>query len=87
VKFPDPSLYLTHILESIELAQSYVEGVEYLEFCDSQQLQDAVVRRVEINGGEWRVVLTAPGLPETRLRLVGTWAVEWAPSTAGRCAR
>jgi len=50
VKFPDPSLYLTHILESIELAQSYVEGVEYLEFSDSQQLQDAVVRRIEIIG-------------------------------------
>jgi uncharacterized protein with HEPN domain len=50
VKPPDPTLYLTHILESIELAKSYVAGVDYIEFSESQKLQDAVVRRIEIIG-------------------------------------
>jgi uncharacterized protein with HEPN domain len=50
VKSSDPSLYLTHILESIEFAQSYVADVDYLAFSENQQLQDAVVRRIEIIG-------------------------------------
>lgn len=50
MKYRDPSLYLTHILESIELARSYVAGVEYVEFSENPQLQDAVVRRIEIIG-------------------------------------
>lgn len=50
MKSPDPSLYLTHILESIELARSYVAGIEYREFSGSQKLQDAVIRRIEIIG-------------------------------------
>ena len=50
MKSPDPTLYLTHILESIELAKSYVLGVDYIEFSESQKLQDAVIRRIEIIG-------------------------------------
>lgn len=46
----DPSLYLTHILESIEFAESYVAGIDYIGFSENQQLQDAVVRRIEIIG-------------------------------------
>ncbi len=50
MKSPAPELYLTHILESIELARSYVAGINFVEFSGNQQLQDAVVRRVEIIG-------------------------------------
>jgi len=50
VKDRDPILYLTHVLESIELASAYVEGVDFQRFSESQQLQDAVIRRVEIIG-------------------------------------
>jgi uncharacterized protein with HEPN domain len=50
VKSSDPTLYLTHILESIELARSCVEGVDYVEFSESRKLQDAVIRRIEIIG-------------------------------------
>ncbi len=46
----DPALYLMHLLESVELARSYVAGVEYAAFCESQKLQDAVVRRIQIIG-------------------------------------
>ena len=47
MKSPDPTLYLTHILESIELAKSYVQGVDLIEI---QKLQDTVIRRIEIIG-------------------------------------
>jgi len=46
VKDRDPSLYLTHVLESIDLARSYVEGVDFQRFSESQQLRDAVIRRI-----------------------------------------
>lgn len=46
----NPALYLTHILESVALAQSYVKDAQFVDFLDDQQLQDAVVRRIEIIG-------------------------------------
>ena len=46
----NPRLYLTHILESIELIESYVSGVDLSEFAADQEKQDAVVRRIEIMG-------------------------------------
>lgn len=50
MKSPDPILYLTHILEGMELAKSYVQGLDLIEFSESQKLQDAVIRRIEIIG-------------------------------------
>ena len=50
MKRRDPRLYLTHILESIALVESYVEGLELAAFADDQEKQDAVVRRIEIMG-------------------------------------
>jgi uncharacterized protein with HEPN domain len=50
VKPSDPALYLAHILESIALVQSYVAEIDLAAFSDSQQIQDAVVRRLEIIG-------------------------------------
>ncbi len=72
MKDRDPSLYLTHVLESIELARAYVEGVDFRRFSESQQLQDAVIRRIEIIGeavknlpAEMRDA--APGVPWRRI--------------------
>jgi uncharacterized protein with HEPN domain len=50
VKRADPRLYLTHILESIDLVESYVEGVDIIAFSEDREKQDAVVRRLEIMG-------------------------------------
>jgi uncharacterized protein with HEPN domain len=46
----DPALYLTHILESADLIESYVRGFDFETFRSDQQRQDAVVRRIEIMG-------------------------------------
>ena len=46
----DPTLYLKHILESITLVESYVQGVKLAAFSEDQQKQDAIVRRIEIMG-------------------------------------
>lgn len=46
----DPRLYLTHILESADLIESYVAGVDLLNFSEDRQRQDAVVRRLGIIG-------------------------------------
>lgn len=46
----DPRLYLAHILESADLVASYVRELDLVAFVDDQQLQDAVVRRIEIIG-------------------------------------
>jgi uncharacterized protein with HEPN domain len=46
----DPALYLSHILESADLIQSYVHGLDLETFRRDQQRQDAVVRRIEIMG-------------------------------------
>jgi len=46
----DPALYLSHILESADLIESYVRGLDLKTFRQDQQRQDAVVRRIEIMG-------------------------------------
>lgn len=50
MRSPDPRLYLTHILESIDLIESYVAGVNLVAFSEDHEKQDAVVRRLEIMG-------------------------------------
>jgi uncharacterized protein with HEPN domain len=50
VRHPDPRLYLTHVLESIDLVESYVAGVDLVAFSEDPEKQDAVVRRLEIMG-------------------------------------
>jgi uncharacterized protein with HEPN domain len=50
VRRPDPRIYLTHILESVELIESYVAGIDLPAFAEDQEKQDAVVRRIEIMG-------------------------------------
>lgn len=43
-------LYLTDILESIDLIEQYVNGIDPHFFITSKEKQDAVVRRIEVIG-------------------------------------
>lgn len=46
----DTEVFIEHILECIELIEGYVENVTQEVFLNSVQLQDAVMRRIEIIG-------------------------------------
>ena len=46
----DPLLFLTHIFESIEYIEEYTFGKDFEEFLEDTQLQDSVIRRIEIIG-------------------------------------
>ena len=46
----DPKIFIEHILECIERIEEYVKGITKDEFFSSGQLQDAVIRRIEIIG-------------------------------------
>jgi uncharacterized protein with HEPN domain len=50
------TVFIKHILESIELIEEYVKDVGKEEFYDNQQLQDSVVRRFEIIGEASKLV-------------------------------
>jgi len=69
---PDPRLYLTHILESIQLIESYVAEIDLPAFARDQEKQDAVVRRIEIMGEAVKNLSAAlrkanPQVPWTRI--------------------
>lgn len=46
----DPRIFIGHILECIELIEDYVKETTWDEFLNSKQLQDSVIRRIEIIG-------------------------------------
>lgn len=46
----DPEVFIDHILECIKLIEGYVANVTDEAFLNSVQLQDAVMRRIEIIG-------------------------------------
>jgi uncharacterized protein with HEPN domain len=46
----DTRVYIKHILESITYIEQYTSGITRETFFDSPQLQDAVIRRLEIIG-------------------------------------
>jgi len=46
----DPKIFIEHVLECINRIEEYVEGVTKDEFFMSTQLQDAIIRRIEIIG-------------------------------------
>jgi len=46
----DPSAFITHILESISLIETYTINMDKAEFMDSTQAQDAVLHRLQIIG-------------------------------------
>ncbi len=44
----EPTTYIKHILECISLIEEYTEDKTIDDFLASTQLQDAVIRRIEI---------------------------------------
>ncbi len=46
----DPIIFIEHFLESIGLIERYIKETTKDEFFDSTQLQDSVMRRIEIIG-------------------------------------
>lgn len=46
----ESSVFLQHILESIELIEKRMKGVSYQEFTNNIDLQDMVIRRLEVIG-------------------------------------
>lgn len=46
----DPIVFVRHILESIEQIEKYVLHLAEKDFLESVQLQDAIIRRIEIIG-------------------------------------
>ncbi|MEM3626429.1 MAG: HepT-like ribonuclease domain-containing protein [Candidatus Bathyarchaeia archaeon] len=46
----DPKIFIQHILESIEKIEEYTKNINKQEFLKSTQIQDAVIRRIEIIG-------------------------------------
>lgn len=46
----DDSVYLQHMLESIETIESYTEDVTEADFRERSMLQDAVIRQLEVLG-------------------------------------
>ena len=45
-----PLIFLEHILESIELIEEYIENIDKDSFIKSKNIQDSVIRRLEIIG-------------------------------------
>ena len=45
-----PETFIQHILECLERIEDYTEGITKDDFINSVQLQDAVIRRIEIIG-------------------------------------
>ena len=45
------NIFLEHILEAINLIEEYIKNKEKSDFLKSKQLQDPVIRRIEIIGG------------------------------------
>ena len=54
----DILIFLEHILESIGLIEDYTEGATEEKFLSSPQLQDAVIRRIEIIGEAMKNIST-----------------------------
>ena len=46
----DPAFFISHILESIDLALEYTQDMDKTTFLEAVETQDAVVRRVQIMG-------------------------------------
>ena len=46
----EPKIFLQHILESIKEIENYTKGISNDKFLKNKQLQDALVRRLEIIG-------------------------------------
>ena len=55
----DPKVFIEHILDCIDLIEKYMQGKSEDDFMESAELQDCVIRRIEIIGE------AVKNLPET----------------------
>lgn len=46
----DPEIFIEHILECIKRIEEYTKGITKDVFSNSPQIQDAIIRRIEIIG-------------------------------------
>lgn len=46
----NPKVFLEHIIESINLIEIYIENQTFASFKNSVQLQDSLIRRLEVMG-------------------------------------
>jgi uncharacterized protein with HEPN domain len=46
----DPVVFLTHIIDSIQLIESYMEGRTEADLMESTGLQDKIIRRIQVIG-------------------------------------
>lgn len=46
----DPKIFITHIIESIDLIEEYARDISTKEFHANRAIQDAIIRRLEIIG-------------------------------------
>lgn len=46
----DPTIFLKHILESIQHIESYIKDLSEEDFLNSDEKQDSVIRRLEVLG-------------------------------------
>lgn len=46
----DPTVFLKHILESIEHVELYIKDLSEEDFTNSEEKQDSIIRRLEILG-------------------------------------
>jgi len=46
----DDSIYIDHIINSIQRIESYIQSMSYKSFTEDLMVQDAVVRQLEIIG-------------------------------------
>ncbi len=45
-----PKVFIQHMLDSLKLIEKYLQGKSKDDFLSSEQLQDAIIRRLEIIG-------------------------------------
>ncbi|MBD3155697.1 MAG: DUF86 domain-containing protein [Candidatus Aenigmarchaeota archaeon] len=46
----DPKIFIKHILENIEKIEKYTKGIDKEKFLKEEQIQDLVIRKLEIIG-------------------------------------
>lgn len=46
----DPVVFVTHIIDSIQLIESYMEGRTEADLMESTGLQDKIIRRIQVIG-------------------------------------
>jgi len=52
----DDTVFLKHILDAIDLIESYLKDKSYEEFEENRMLQDAVIREIEIIGEATKIL-------------------------------